>query len=145
MYGYQQESFGRGGSEYGYSARDVGSPANGWLAFSMLLIFFSGLWNVFQGGIAFFRAAFFTGAPVFGDLTFWAVVWIAVGLLQMGAAIALVNQSTWARWLAVGLVVGNMMVNMVSIVIYPWWSLFAMATGLIVLYGLLVHWHDEDF
>ncbi len=140
------ESFRQAAPGRAYAAPDDGSPANGWLAFCMILIFFTGLWNTIQGGIAFLKAAFFTGEPVFGNLAFWALVWIAIGVLQIVVSIALVNESRWARWVAVGLVAVNLMVNMLSIVIYPWWSLIGMGAGLIVLYGLLVQWHaDEAF
>ncbi len=144
MYEYELEAFRRGGPDPGYAGRESGPAADGWLAFCMILIFFTGLLNVFQGSVAFFRAAVFTGEPVVGNLGLWAVAWIALGVLQAGVAIALINGSRWARWVAVVLVAVNLMVNMLSIVIYPWWSLIGMGTGLVVLYGLLVQWRGDE-
>lgn len=143
MHDYELEALRRQERYGAHPAQDDGSPANGWLAFCMILIFFTGLWNTFQGFLAFLKAAFFTGGPVFGSLAFWAIVWIAIGVLQIAVSVALVNESRWARWVAVGLVSINLVVNMLTIGIYPWWSVVGMGTGLLVLYGLLVQWRAD--
>jgi hypothetical protein len=112
---------------------------SGWLMFAGLMIFFVGMWNVIEGGIAFFRSAFFTGTPVFGTLAFWAAVWIGLGIVQMAIAYGIIAGNNVARWLGVVIVAVSMIVNMLSIAIYPWWALFVMAVDLLILYGLLVY------
>jgi hypothetical protein len=112
---------------------------SGWLMFAGLMIFFVGLWNTIEGGIAFFRSAFFTGTPVFGTLAFWAAVWIGLGIVQMVIAYAIMSGNNVARWLGVVIVVVSMIVQMLAIAVYPWWSLFVMAIDLLILYGLIVY------
>ena len=112
---------------------------NSWLMFAGLLIFFVGLWNVFEGGIALFRTAFFTASPLFGNLTVWAFVWLALGLLQIGVAYAIIAGSNVGRWIGVVLVVAGSLIHMLSVPIYPFWSLTVLALDVVVLYALLVH------
>ena len=113
---------------------------DGWLMFSGAMIFFVGLWNAVEGGIALFRAAFFTGTPIFGSLTFWAAVWIGIGVVQMVLAYAVVNGNNIARWIAIVVVGLASLIHLLSLPAYPWWSLFVLAIDLLIIYGLLVHW-----
>src|SRR4051794_1452739 len=117
---------------------------DGWLMFSGLMIFFVGLWNAFEGGLAFFRSAFFAGTPVFGSLAFWAVVWIAIGVFEIGLAMLIMRGNNLARWAGVTVVVASTIIHMLGIVVYPWWSLFVMALDLLILYGLIVHWRERE-
>ena len=113
--------------------------ASGWLLFSAAMIFFVGLWNVFEGVIALFSSAFFTGTPVFGSLAWWGIAWIAIGVVEMALAYGITTGSNIARWIAVVVVGFGSLVHLLSVPLYPWWSLFVLAIDLVILYGLLVH------
>ena len=124
--------------------REYTAYENGWLMFSAMMIFFVGLWNAVEGGIALFRSAFFIGIPIFGSLTFWAAVWIGIGVIEMVVAYAVMNGSNVARWIAVVVVGLASLIHLLSLPAYPWWSLFVLAINLLVLYGLLVHWRRAE-
>jgi hypothetical protein len=127
---------------YDAAVYDEGEP-NGWLVFAGLMIFFVGLWNAFEGFIGLFRSAYFTGTPVFGTLAFWSVVWIAFGILEMSAAYAIFAGRSWARWFGIILVGANALVHMLSIPLYPWWSIFIIVFNGLILYALAVRWHPR--
>ena len=64
MYDYEQQMSRPAGPDYlddASSGQDFFE--DGWLMFSGLMIFFVGSWNAFEGGLAFFRSAFFAGTP----------------------------------------------------------------------------------
>jgi hypothetical protein len=126
-------------SDYPEAQGERGEYPDSWLMFAGLMIFFVGLWNAIEGGIALFRSAFFTGQPVFGNLVFWAAVWIGIGVLQMGVAYAIIAGNNIARWFGVVIVGISTLVSMLTLPTFPWWSLFVLAVNVLILYALLVH------
>jgi hypothetical protein len=113
---------------------------SGWVMFAGLMVFFIGLWDVIEAVIALFRTSYFTGTAVFGDLFFWALVWFAVGLAELVAGYGIISGRTWARVLGIVLVVVSAIVNMLTIPLYPWWSIFVVAFDVVILYALTVRW-----
>ena len=113
---------------------------NGWLVFAGLMMFFTGMWNIFEGLIALFRSSYFNGSPIFGDLVFWSIVWIGIGVLEMSAAYAIFSGRSWARWFGLVLVSLSALVHMASIPLYPWWSMFVIGFDALMIFALAVHW-----
>lgn len=125
-----------GGAAYG----DYDYEPNGWLVFAGLMMFFTGMWNIFEGLIALFRSSYFSNFPVFGSLVFWSCVWIGLGVLEMAAAYAIFSRRSWARWFGLVLVSLSALVHMASIPLYPWWSMFVIGFDALMIYALAVHW-----
>jgi len=144
MYDYQQRMSRPTGPDYVDTSGAQGFFEDGWLMFSGLMIFFVGFWNAFEGGLAFLRSAYFAGTPVFGSLAFWAVVWIAIGVFEIGLAMLIMRGNNLARWAGVAVVAASTTIHMLGIVVYPWWSLFVMALDLLILYGLIVRWRERE-
>jgi hypothetical protein len=123
---------------------DYDYEPNGWLVFAGLLMFFTGMWNIFEGLIALFRSSYFNGSPIFGNLVTWSIIWIAIGVLQMSAAYAIFSARNWARWFGIILVSVSALVHMGSIPLYPWWSVFVIAFDALMIYALAVHWPSRQ-
>lgn len=123
---------------------DYGYDASGWLVFAGLMIFFTGLWNAFEGFIAIFRSTYFSGTPVIGTLLLWSCLWLAIGILEMSVAYAIFNGRNWARWFGIVLVGASALVHMASIPLYPWWSMFIIVFDAVILFALAVHWPREQ-
>jgi hypothetical protein len=121
--------------EYGYE------PSS-WLMFAGLMVFFTGMWNLIEGSIALFRSTYFAGTAVFGNLAFWSLVWFAVGVLELVAGYGIIAGRTWARWVGIAIVMISTIVNMLTIPLYPWWSLFVVAIDILILYALTVRWRQ---
>jgi len=127
-----------------YSAVDQASPIpDGWLLFSAIMIMWTGVFNVFEGLFAFFRASFFIGHTIGGALWIWAILWMLFGVLQMVAGGAIMSHRTWGRWFGIVTVSLVLFVHLLAIGSYPWWSLVLIAINLIVLFGLTVHWRRD--
>jgi len=86
---------------YSESAADNQAVNDGWLIFAGLMIVLAGIWNLCEGVIALFRSSYFIGRAVYGDLWFWAIVWIAVAVLELAAGYAIMAGRTWARWFGI--------------------------------------------
>jgi hypothetical protein len=118
--------------------------ADSWLVFAGTIFLFTGLWNVFEGFVALFRSAFFTGTPVFGTIAFWGSVLIGVGILGVAAGYGILGGRTWARWFGIVVVSLIAIAHMFAIAFYPWWSLFILAVDIAILYALAVHWPQKS-
>ena len=125
---------------YSESIADSQAVSDGWLIFAGLTIVFVGIWNLCEGVIALFRSAYFIGRAVYGDLWFWAIVWIAVAVLELAAGYAIMAGRNWARWFGIVVVGLSALAQLLAIGAYPFWSLFILAADLLILYALTVHW-----
>jgi hypothetical protein len=112
----------------------------GWTLFAGIMLGFIGIWDSFEGIFAVVRSSYFVGHAVYGDLWVWALAWLLFGLLEVGAAAALLSGQAWARWFGIIVVGLSALVTMLSIGTNPFWSLVALAVQFGVLYGLTVRW-----
>jgi hypothetical protein len=113
---------------------------NGWMQFAAIMILISGTFNAFDGFVGFFRSTYYIGKPVGGDYWFWALLWLAFGILQIAGGFAIMTGQSWARWFGIVIVGLNAMLNLLAIGTYPWWSMTIIAIDLLVIYGLTVGW-----
>ncbi len=122
----------------GYDDADRG---DGWLLFAALMLGLAGTFNVIDGIVALSKSKFFTqnATYVFSDLRTWGWIVVVLGIVQILAALAVVNRSQWARWFGVGAAGVNAIAQLVWIPAYPFWSLAMFAVDVLVIYGLTVY------
>jgi hypothetical protein len=113
---------------------------DGWVLFAAILILINGVFNGFDGLVGFFRASYFVGSPTFGSLWIWALLWLAFGVLQVLAGLAIMAGQGWARWFGIVTVGLNAVVQMFAIAAYPWWSLIIITIDVLIIYALTAHW-----
>ena len=113
---------------------------SGWLTFAGLALEFVGLFNASLGFIALFRSAYFSGTVVYGSLTFWSLVWIGIGVLQIAAGIGILGAKGWARWFGMVMVLISAAANLLSIAEAPLSSIFIIFLDLMVLYAVIIRW-----
>ena len=121
------------------SVADDDGPS-GWMLFASIMILMSGLFNAFEGLIGFFRSTYFIGKPIGGDYWIWALLWLAFGIVEVLAGLAVLSGRAWARWFGIVLVSLNAMLNLFAIGIYPWWALTVIVFDVLILYGLTAGW-----
>ncbi|HEY7200457.1 MAG TPA: hypothetical protein VIC57_09610 [Candidatus Dormibacteraeota bacterium] len=129
---------------YGNPADTMPMVQDGWLLFSALMVLFAGLWNAFEGVLAFFRSTYFIGSAVFGSLWIWAILWVVFGVVQIAAAGAIMSGRSWGRWFGIVTVGLAAFINLAAIGTYPWWSVLMVAIDVIILYGLTVRWNQAQ-
>jgi hypothetical protein len=120
-----------------------------WVDFAAGLMMLAGAIDFFQGLIAIVRGHYYTLDPneiLVVDLTAWG--WI---LLFWGSVVALTGFALWlrtnaARWTAVVVVVFNVIGELAFAGAhnYPLWALVSNVLSIVILYGLIVHWHGTE-
>jgi dipeptide/tripeptide permease len=121
-----------------------GAGAGGWHLFASLMFYFAGVWMVFEGMFALVGSSYFAGLPVFASLRFWAVVWMAFGVLLILAGSAVASRRTWARWFGIAVVVLSAVQTMLTVETATWWSAVVLTLDLLIFYGLTVRWRRPD-
>lgn len=112
----------------------------GWIWFAGVMMIVDGILNTIHGLTAIFNGGFFIGARglVF-SVAGWGWVHLIIGVLLLVVGTALAVGKEWARVFAIVLVAFNIVTQMMSISIYPWWSILAIVIDGLILYALIVH------
>jgi nitrate reductase NapE component len=112
------------------------AAATGLTLFAAVMLFISGILDIFRGIMGIARDDVFVTTPnyVFKfDLMGWGWVHLVLGAVAVAVGIGLFALSPWARVL--GVVIASLLIisNFLSIPYYPVWSL-----TLIALYGFII-------
>src|SRR2546423_6490363 len=92
---------------------------DGWVLFAGVMILMAGVFNGLDGFVALLRSSYFSASPAVGSLYFWSLVWIAFGVLQVIAGLAILGNQSWARWFGIAAASVNALIQLVAIGIYP--------------------------
>jgi hypothetical protein len=112
----------------------------GWGDFATVVFAIAGISNGIQGLSALFKKEYFNEAGLaYSNLRFWAIVWLIVGVLQIGAASLLVGRAKSGRKLGIVLAAGSVIVAFLSLGGHQSWSLAILAMDILIVYGLTAH------
>ena len=123
----------------GYDTTDRGT---GWIGFAAMMFLVIGLWNIFEGIIAFFQSSFWTetGAHyVISDLRTWAWIITIWGVLELLAAGSIAKGGQIGRWFGIGVAVIAVIIQMAWLAVYPFWGIIAIAIYILIIYALVVY------
>jgi len=120
---------------------------SGWISFAGLMIIIIGGLDFFQGLIAVIRDEYYVVTPqqiVVFDLTTWGWIMMIWGVILLLAGFGLLSGATWARWFSIVVLSLNVIAQLgfVGSAVYPLWALTVLALTIVVLYALIVRWHD---
>jgi hypothetical protein len=107
----------------------------GWYDFAGSLLGLAGLFNGIEGlGVIFRKEHFAESALLYQNLAFWGWVWLVLGVLQIGTAIALFD----GRGRVIGMVLAGLsaVVAFISLDAAPIWSVVVIAVDVLVIHGL---------
>lgn len=128
-----------------YSQYETGAEVTGWVGwvgFAGFMMILSGIFQAIAGMVAIFREAFFvvnSQQVLIVDVRTWGWVNLLVGLIVVLAGLSLFGGSTWSRVMAVIFAMGAAIVNMVSLPLYPVWSLICITLSVLVMYAVIAH------
>lgn len=128
-----------------YEAEEHVSGWTGWVGFAGFIMIVTGMLNILNGLVGIYRSSFYVVANhsshllVFPNVRTWAWINLIAGAIVLLAGISLFSGSMWARAVAVLLSIIAIIVNLVSISLYPVWSVIAITLSVLVLYSVLVH------
>jgi hypothetical protein len=111
--------------------------SRGWTIFASILVGVAGVWNLILGIAAFTKKDYFlAGSLLYQNLSFWGVVWIVVGLLQLLTSFLVVRRTTAGQ--ALGLIGASvsMIVWFFSIGAHPVSSILIIVFDGLVIYAL---------
>jgi hypothetical protein len=116
------------------------TAGTGWLEFAGVMTVITGAFNVFDGLVAFYRTSYFRNVFLFGNLRFWAGVFVVFGVVQLLAGFAILARQGWGRWFAMLTVGLNAFAQLLVIGANPWWSSIIILYDVVIFYALAVHW-----
>lgn len=115
----------------------------GWIVFAAVILLISGVFSAVQGLVALIGpSAYYVlgeGSLWLLDVTGWGWWNLIIGVLLVLVALALVAGQTWARVVAVILVIISAFGQLLLIPAQPWWSLITIAIDVLIIYALTVH------
>jgi hypothetical protein len=116
----------------------------GWGAFAAIMLIIAGGFDVLYGFIALAMpdSAYLTtggGALFLFDVQGWGWWHVISGALLVLVGAALFSGATWARVVAVILVILNAVGQLFLLPVQPWWSLIVLTLDILVIYALTVH------
>jgi hypothetical protein len=119
----------------------------GWVTFAAVVMILLGCLHVFQGFLALFDDGYFAARGeqlVLVSYEAWGALLLVWGgvLLLVGAALN--ARRGWARWLAVLIVMVDVIIQMGFLPSSPLLSVTLIALGVIVLFALTARWDEAQ-
>lgn len=115
----------------------------GWVVFAGVILIIAGVFSVIQGLVAVIGPNSYyvvaDGSLWLFDVAGWGWWNLIVGALLVLAALALLAGQTWARIVAVILVILNAIGQLLLVPAQPWWSFILIAIDVLIVYALIVH------
>lgn len=115
----------------------------GWVVFAGVILFISGIFSIIQGIVAIVGPdAYYvlsSGSLWLLDVAGWGWWNLIIGVLITLTAVAVMAGQTWARVVAIILVILSAIGQLLLIPAQPWWSLIVIAIEVLVIYALIVH------
>ena len=122
------------------SAEPTSSRSQDWAAFVVVLFFIVGCFNLIDGLAALMADDHFrVDELLFGDLTLWGTIYLAVGALQLLVAWLIHRGSETGALLGMVLAALSALVALLSLGAYPVWSVMILLLDGLVIYALTVH------
>ena len=121
----------------------------GWIGFAGILMVLLGGLSVLQGLIALLEDNYYvptqSGYLLF-DVTGWGWLMLIWGVLLALVGLALLNGASWARWVSILLVSVNVFgqLGFLGNTNDTVWLLITLTLNIIVLYALIVRWHESQ-
>jgi hypothetical protein len=116
--------------------------ANGLSIFAAAMMVIIGFWQALAGLAALLNDKVYVITPEYiysFDLTTWGWIHLLLGILVVGAGVAVFFGQTWARVVGILLASLSMIANFVFIPYYPIWSLTIIALDVAVIWALATY------
>jgi len=125
--------------------RQPEQEVTGWVAwawFAGAIMIMIGTFDIIAGLVAIFDDNFLVGAAgklFVVDATAWGWTTVIIGLIVVGAAVAVFRGHVWGRAIAVVMATLNAVAQLTLIRAYPVWGLLVIMLDVFVIYALIVH------
>jgi len=115
------------------------SRLSGWWVFAGVLLLIAGALNMTYGVAAITNSTFFTATTVYimRDLRQWGWISLIVGICEWIAAFSLWSGGEFGRWFGIAVASINAVAVLLTMSVYPFWSLAIFALCIIIIYKLV--------
>ncbi len=136
---------GQDAHEFAYDYDDA--RGQGLVTFAGVMIMIAAVLNILYGIAAIDKANFFVhnARYVFGSLNTWGWFLVALGVVQVFAALAIWRGVSWGRWFGVGCASVNAILQMLWIPAYPVLAITILTLDIIAIYGLMAYGGRRSF
>ncbi len=126
---------------FGYETTERSDKGVGWVVFATAMFVLAACLNVIWGIAAVSSSHFFVAGAnyILSDLNTWGWVAIGFGVVQAFAALSIWRGGAFGRWFGIAIAGLAVIVAMMSIPAYPFWSLTLVAIDVLVIYGLVMY------
>ena len=121
----------------------ISSPMSGWVRFAAILLVLAGAMNVIHGFTLLDHKHFVANQLDFANFTFWGVVFLIAGAVQIGAGVAVFGRRLIGYQVGVVLAVIGIVIWFLMIFGAPCGAMIGIIVNLCVLYGLTVGAMDD--
>lgn len=114
---------------------------SGWRAFSGVVFYLVGAFNVISGLAALFKDEVFAVGKdglLVADYTAWGWFLLVLGLVQLAVGVGIFRGRGWGRLLGILLASLSAMLHIAFLVAFPAFGLITIALSVLVVYGLIV-------
>lgn len=118
------------------------TETSGWVIFAATMFAIVGVFNFIQGLVFLVEDTWTVLTPdsilVF-DLTTWGWILLILGVVEMIVSWGILSGQIWAQ--VVGIIIASLAIvlNVLSLSIYPIWGLIALVLQVLVIWALAVH------
>jgi hypothetical protein len=129
------------GGSVAYEGYDDADRGYGWVAFAGVLLLIVGTINFIEGIAAIGNAHFFVHNThyIAGSLKTWGWVVLCIGVIQLLVGLGVFVKNQLARWVGVFFLGLNMIVQLMMMPAYPFWSLAIFTLDVLAIYGLIAY------
>ncbi|MGA9857625.1 MAG: hypothetical protein WBQ18_07155 [Solirubrobacteraceae bacterium] len=124
-----------------YETEEPSYKGAGWVLFAAIMFVVAACLNVVWGIAAVSSSHFFVANAhyILSGLNTWGWVAVVVGAVEALAALSIWRGGSFGRWFGILVAGVGVLVAMVSIPAYPFWSLTLVALYIMVIYGLAAY------
>ena len=121
----------------------------GWIGFAGILMVILGGLSFVEGLIALLRDNYYVVVPsgyLLFDVTGWGWIMLIWGIVLALVGLGLLNGASWARWVSILFVSINVFgqLGFLGNTNDTVWLLITLTLNIIILYALIVRWHDSQ-
>lgn len=108
----------------------------GWVVLASILLVIAGIFNIIWGAAAVSKSELLVSRLLFANLTFWGVVWLIIGAVEVCAGFAVLAKAQWARIFGIIMASISAIGAFFYIWAFPGWSILVIALDVLIIYGL---------
>jgi hypothetical protein len=119
--------------------------AVGFILFAAIMMIMAGVFQAIQGLVGIFENEFYVATRNYlfqFDATTWGWIHLLVGLLVAFAGWGLLSGRTWARVVALTVVLLSALANFLWLPYYPFWALLLITLDIFVIWAITAHGGD---